>query len=213
MLFAPACDPGNDDASGNDESQSETDTDSDGSTEGTESSSESSSEGGDDTTSSSDGNDTSPSVCECILDQPDYEPPALPTCGEPICDAVMLVDGPDVESGEVVIANPEALDCALTALRDRTPGLLRWSASYYSGIYEDAGYVLIYAAGDAVHRGWGQHDLDYFADPALRFELLAAEHYDACLADPDPIARYDCMIAAPASELELCDAGWSASES
>jgi hypothetical protein len=214
-LLATACETPESDES-NDEQATETETDeSDGTTDESDSTSESSS---DDAESSSDDADTMDTTettettegtqCECIPPTMEDLWPEFPSCGDALCDVAMVVADPESEWEEPMIANPEAVDCALMALRDRTPGVLTWDEEYSFGMYTESGYVLIYDGGEAVHRDWGVDDLNYWASEALRFELLAPEVYEACLADPDPLSRYGCLTAPPQVELEVCDPGW-----
>jgi hypothetical protein len=154
--------------------------------------------------------------CECILDEAevaeDASIPSLPTCGEPLCgDVSGSCDGWCDES-PFELPSPEALECALVALRDRTPGIVTWSWSGNAGQYDEDGYVLINADGTAVRRSWGWSDLLYQADQAELGALPPAEHFDACLADPDDLARFDCMRASLDSTLGVCDEGWSYSK-
>jgi hypothetical protein len=154
--------------------------------------------------------------CECILDEAevaeDASIPSLPTCGESLCgDVSGSCDGWCDES-PFELPSPEALECALVALRDRTPGIVTWSWSGNAGQYDEDGYVLINADGTAVRRSWGWSDLLYQADQAELGALPPAEHFDACLADPDDLARFDCMRASLDSTLGVCDEGWSYSK-
>jgi hypothetical protein len=154
--------------------------------------------------------------CECILDEEGEgaEPtiPSLPSCGEPLCGDVSGSCDGSCDESPFELAYPEALECALVALRDRTPGILTWSWSGNAGQYDDDGYVLINADGTVVRRNWGWSDLSYQAERAELGELPPAEHFDACLADPDDLARFDCMRAELDSMLGVCDEGWSHSK-
>ncbi|MFV8750792.1 hypothetical protein ACNOYE_09600 [Nannocystaceae bacterium ST9] len=220
LLIAQACDLGNDEANANDESQeTETSSSSDSGSDSESSSSSSSTDDAESTSSSSSSDDaetTSSSSddgvvreeCECIPDQELYDPPMMPTCGELLCPTVSQVDGIE---GVPELATPEALICALTALRDRTPGIVTWDSTFNGGQFSEHGYVLIYETGEAVFREWGANDLSYDVTPALRFELPAPEHYDACLANPDDYDRYYCLRQQPNPSLAICDAGWSES--
>lgn len=156
--------------------------------------------------------------CECILEE-DHpgEPttPASPLCGEPLCADVAAGCGGARCGGEgrpFAIDDPAALECALTALRDRTPGIVTWSWSELGGQYDDAGYVLVNADGTAVRRRWGWDDLDYAAGDAVLGALPPPEHFDACLAEADDVARFDCLRGALDSTREVCDDGWTHSE-
>jgi hypothetical protein len=148
--------------------------------------------------------------CECILDEdvsnPDL-PPMSPTCGEPLCPLVSAVDNDD----GFMLDDRAPLDCALTALRDRTPGLLQFSYSESFGQFVDTGYVLILADGRAVRRGWGQQDLSFEVDEAKLGELRPVAQFEGCLADPDSVA-FGCLRQPLAGEDAICDEGWQFSE-
>jgi hypothetical protein len=179
--------------------------------QGTETTDESGDETDDTESSSDDAESTTGDglECECIPEQADNEQPMPPSCGEPLCDIVSEEDGFE---GVPTLATPEALECALTALRDRTPGYVRWGSVFNGGQFSEHGYVLIYANGEAVHREWGAQDLSYVVEPARRFELPDPSHYEACLANADDHERYYCLRQIPIPSIEECEAGWSESD-
>jgi len=158
-----------------------------------------------------------PAGCECILDEDEerYSSsiPSLPTCGEPLCGDVSGSCDGWCDETPFELPSPDALECALMALRDRTPGLVTWSWSGNGGQYDEDGYVLINPDGTAVHRSWGWSDLSYEANQASLASLPPAAHYDACLANPDDLARFDCLRAEINAILGVCDEGWSYSRS
>lgn len=166
-----------------------------------------------DTVDTTDGTDGEP--CECIAEQAEGETPMMPICGDELCGEVLVADDPMAEFGEKLVTTPEELECALTALRDRTPGIVTWSGSFNGGQFSDNGYILIYADGQAVRREWGANDLSYDVDPALRFDLLDPQHYTDCLALPTDDERYSCLRAYPSPNPPpvVCEAGWSESDS
>jgi hypothetical protein len=224
LLLALGCPQGVDEVGADDEAETDTSTDTQtdtstqtgtdtetGTTTGTQTDTSTDTETDTTESSSSDTADTGVLECECIIDQPEDDPPDLPTCGDALCDTAELIDDPEFPDESIpLIVNPEAVDCALMALRDRTPGFVQWYALTSYGMDKDRGYVLIYEDGvEGVHRDWYTHDLDYFASPARRFELLPPDHYDSCLAYPDSVSRYGCLIAEPQAELEICDEGWA----
>jgi len=160
--------------------------------------------------------------CECIPQQ-DEDPensivrPLPPTCGESLCAEVVA----DCENGgkdnvclgpPFTLEDPAALECALTALRDRTPGRLDWDYTANQGVVDQDGYILILEDGRAVRRSWSLYDLDFEAGDAELGELTDAAVFDACLVEPDDIARFDCMRSALASVTAVCNEGWSGSE-
>ena len=142
--------------------------------------------------------------CMCIADQSmDQSTPLAPTCGTLLCPrADYDYDNPEQ------LPNTDDIDCALTALRDRTPGFVRWYVSSGGGQETDEGYILINADGTAVHRHWGNADLAFIADDAVFGELRPAADYDACLANADPLQRLACLRQTLASESAVCDPGW-----
>lgn len=152
--------------------------------------------------------------CECIEDQPvpeianTPEVPAAPTCGQPLCSTVSGACTTKCFDGTFVLDDAAALTCALEALRDRTPGVVRWSFSENTGQFDDAGYILIRDDGRAVRRSWGWQDLSYVAGDAVLGELRPAAEYDACLAEPDDLMRFDCMRETLAAQEAVCDEGW-----
>ena len=149
--------------------------------------------------------------CECIPDDVNKgnpDTPSSPTCGEALCPDVSLSCSGYCSDGEAVLDDAAALECALTALRDRTPGLVTWSWRENVGQYEDDGYVLVNADGTAVRRNWGWSDLEYEASSAVLGELPPPEHFDACLAEADDNARFECLRGALGPSIETCDEGW-----
>jgi hypothetical protein len=229
-LLASACVVPETDDTNDDLGMETEDTETDGSTDESDESESDSSSSSDDAESSSSSSssddvdtadtledtaesDTDGDQCECIPEQEDYEPPMMPTCGDMLCDSVNSADDPDEEFGKLV-TNPEALECALIALRDRTPGIVAWSSSFNGGQFSDTGYVLIDATGEAIRREWGANDLSYDVDPALRFDLPEPSYYEDCLANPTDSERYYCLRAYPAPDPApfVCEAGWSESD-
>jgi hypothetical protein len=160
--------------------------------------------------------------CECIPQQ-DEDPngstaqPLPPTCGDSLCAEVVA----DCENGgkrnmclrpPFTLEDPAALECALTALRDRTAGRLDWNYTASGGVADQFGYILILDDGRAVLRSWSIHDLEFEAEDAELGELADAATFDACLAEADDLARFDCMRNALASTTAVCNEGWSGSK-
>jgi hypothetical protein len=148
--------------------------------------------------------DTGPDAtpCECIPDD-DFDrvdTPSAPTCGETLCPTIEVGD-------DDVVMNPEAVDCALMALRDRTPGIITWHYSINAGQYSDTGYLLIVEDGRAIQRWWGAEDKSYTIDAALLGELQTAAYFDDCLAEPEAIMRYHCVRSELAAIDVVCHEG------
>ena len=154
-------------------------------------------------------------ICDCIPVE-GIEPfmpwdPSLPTCPAeacPVIEAQTSTQGGTGGDEETVVMNPEAVTCALEALRDRTPKLLRWDEDIDGWGY-NAGYVFIRDDGLAIHRAWSRLDLDGEVGDAVLGELHSADHFQGCLDDPDETARLDCARAPLASSSLVCDQGWN----
>lgn len=197
------------------------DTTSDTSSSVTQTSATSSSDTATDTSASDTDTDTDTggpiAGCECILDEVPTDPnsgPAAPTCGESICPLVVGGCVDDVCDGGApfVLDDPAALDCALTALRDRTPGLVTWSYSEGSGFVTQDGYLLIDEDVTVVWRDWIREDLNFTVSDAVLGELPPAATYEACLADPVDVTRFNCLTDPLATQLGVCDEGWECVE-
>lgn len=146
-------------------------------------------------------------VCPCIVHEPDggTTAPMLPTCAAESCAVVTVNCSPDC--GEFTLTTPEALTCALEALRDRTPGLLRWSLD--AGPTTDHGYVWIHDDGTAIWRRWGWEGLGFQVSPAQIVALPASEVYTQCLGEGSDDARFDCLRQELAGARDpVCDEGW-----
>lgn len=146
-------------------------------------------------------------VCPCIVNEPDggTTAPMLPTCAAETCAVVTVNCSPDC--GEFTLTTPEALTCALEALRDRTPGLLRWSLD--AGPTTDHGYVWIHDDGTAIWRRWGWEGLGFQVSPAQIVTLPASEVYTQCLGEGSDDARFDCLRQELAGARDpVCDEGW-----
>lgn len=158
-----------------------------------------------------------PPECACIVDDPGVEwvDPSLPTCVESICPRVdaAFVENENCDTwcdGNVEL-DAAALECALVALRDRTPGLIRWSLAIEAEAKTDQGYVWIHDDGTAIWRKWESHDLGFNASAAQVVTLPASEVYTDCLAEPSEQVRFDCLRQSLSSPDNLvCDEAWTA---
>lgn len=162
------------------------------------------------------GTDSGPGIpgCECIVDEDDENPPDVPsgpTCGESTCPEVSASCPGECDSESFEVSDPAALECALTALRDRTPGLLTWSTSENAGQFEDSAYILIHEDGTAVTRTYGWQDLSYVVSDATLGPLRDAAFYTTCLEAETDFQRFSCLRA-ELSGTDVCDEGWSYDE-
>jgi hypothetical protein len=201
-------------SSGVEAGESGTDSESSGSSEG-ESTGETTGETtdtstGETTDTSTDTSGEPPEACACIVDQPggDSESPQLPICGELLCPEIVAQS-----IGLVPVVNvndPDALECAITALRDRSPGQLAWTQISAGDLQQSwYGYVLINEDGSVIRRTWFRSDVNLQVGDAEFGELEPPETYDACLQNPDISARFFCLETPLASVDAVCDEGWS----
>lgn len=158
-----------------------------------------------------------PAECACILDEEPADPnsePSNPICGGSPCPRVVgeCVDAYCELGGVFELVDPTTLECALVALRDRTPGVLTWSFDEGSGIHTDDGYLLVNADGTAVRRHWDREDLNFEVSDAVLGPLPAAAVFDACLAEPDARTRFDCLRIELEQPAATCDEGWTCGE-
>jgi hypothetical protein len=221
-----ACDVGNKDIGADEvaedtvgDTESSGDTES-GDTEDTESSGDTDTIGGtvgtedtdtDDATATAEDTNTSDTGqafqgCDCIDDEMGFSGsnlPNQPTCGQSPCETIVLSGNPF----DVVVENPEALDCAIAALRDRAEGdVLTWEA--FAGSQQtEFGYISIVQDEQAVVRYWGLDDKSYSVSDAELGDLAPAATYEACLAEPDPALRWECMRTPLATVDFVCDEG------
>jgi hypothetical protein len=155
--------------------------------------------------------------CECVLDEDPVDMCAAytaPICGETLCPLTSgdCAEGYCGKGGPFGLADAAALECALMALRDRTPGIVEWSLvegdPANGPTRNEDGYVLVNADGSAVRRHTTREDLGYVVSDAVLGELPPADAFDACLADPDDLARFECLRAELEPALGVCDEAW-----
>lgn len=154
-------------------------------------------------------------ACPCIVDDPgnDWIDPSLPTCADPICPKAVAVYQLecDTDCSNDDDIDTEAVDCALVALRDRSPGLLLWSHEFFDSVKRTKGYLWIRGDGSAIWREWEEFDLTFTVQAAQIVELPTSEAYAQCLADPDPRHRFECLRQSLAGPDNLvCDEAWVA---
>lgn len=155
-------------------------------------------------------------ACACILDEPytGLQPagtlPMGPTCGDSPCAPVTGSCPDDGEGGcNIVLDDADALACALTALRDRTPGVLSWSVADPAQMLDPGGYVLVLDDGRAIARSFRAEDLSGSVSDATLGALDDAAVFDACLLEGDGQVRFDCLTQLSLSDPSTCDTGWT----
>ena len=99
----------------------------------------------------------------------------------------------------------EAVDCAVAALRDGTPGVIAFAQSvdlHYSGI---EGFIRIGQNRTGLTRTWEYGDLDVSESEAVLVTLQDPAYFEACAALA-PYDRYECLKAwSQGDPLEICD--------
>lgn len=151
-------------------------------------------------------------ACACVPDEemPEWAPPPAPTCGEQLCPPVVALGYDYGEEGDFTLVSPPALDCALMALRDRTPGMITWSwQDSPGGAFHDEGYVIVLDEDTGIRRDWGAHDLSFEISDAQLGRLSDPAWFDACLGLEDELARFDCLRKVRVEVRQVCDEGWS----
>lgn len=138
--------------------------------------------------------------CCCFAHSPECAEPTQVLCEATVaCDDIQAVFG-----GDVPVLNPEALECALTALRDRTPGQIR---VMYSQAMSDtvSSWLFLYVQADGTvfeNEGTGP---DEYALALVHRSLPPADVFEQCLLEPDLAARLVCVeMASDGEQLEQC---------
>lgn len=72
--------------------------------------------------------------------------------------------------------------------------------------------MLIHDDGTAVTRSWGWSELAYDASNAVLGLLSSPARFEACLAEPEDRARFECLRWPRQSSIRVCDEGWSYSK-
>jgi len=130
-------------------------------------------------------------------------------CGEEptqvLCEATVACDDIMHVSADNLVENPEALECALTALRDRTPGQIRVRSRYSLADVVD-GWLFLYVQADGtVFANNGATADDPHASEIVHRQLPPADVFEQCLLEPDPATRLACVEMALYGEpLETC---------
>lgn len=137
-------------------------------------------------TGSDDSTTADPQPCACTPEKSE-----TPSCGDQLCDTA-------VSDEFYVLANPDALLCALEALRDRTPGYVKWAWNE-GGMHSSLGYVLILPDHTAIYRVWGTWDADFSVPPE---HVLLADPcvFEQCLDGPS----FNCLAELPRTHLDYC---------
>ncbi|MDC0670841.1 hypothetical protein [Nannocystis radixulma] len=141
--------------------------------------------------------------CCCFADAPNCASPTVVTCEAVVaCDDIVVTS-----NDQPVIQNPEALECALTALRNRTPGQIRviypWGEPEPDGPQE---WLFLYLRDDgSVFEQSGANADDVYTSELVRRSLQPPEVFEQCLLEADPFIQLECIEKVSFGEpLETC---------
>ncbi|MCY1055364.1 hypothetical protein [Nannocystis sp. SCPEA4] len=143
--------------------------------------------------------------CCCFADAPGCESPTVVMCEAVVaCDDIVVVASAD----QPVLQNPEALECALTALRDRTPGQIR-VISHWGDEPDPKGpqeWAFLYLRDDgSVFEQSGANADDVYTSELVRRSLQSPEVFEQCLLEADPFVQLECIEKVAFGEpLETC---------
>lgn len=139
-----------------------------------------------------------PEVCTCAE-------PSVSACAGSICSlASATCDYECPDENDYEVDDTEALDCVLTALRDRTAGVVSWSWNEGGGYATEQINVAILDDGTALIDGSASEDLAECELATRHVELRPDSHFDACLAEEDPSSRFLCLRQAVDRTLFTC---------
>jgi hypothetical protein len=142
-------------------------------------------------------------ACEC-------DPEVEEGCGPQVCPVAFL----HCEQGCAVTSQGdeeiEHMDCALAALRDRTPGFVAWVFTQDEDPSWSWTGVRIFADGSAaiLRRVTGpcqaEDDPIAVTGPDETILLKDAAYFDGCLAEADPLERFRCLQEPVRTALSAC---------
>ena len=119
------------------------------------------------------------------------------TCGGWACPMLKARCEPAGSEGctEEFMVDEAALDCVLEHLIAGEEGLVAWEFSADGNVSVDGGFVALLPDRQALARSWKRFDLAGKNSPAGVVPLKSKEYFEACKAEPELRARFDCAIA------------------
>jgi hypothetical protein len=150
--------------------------------------------------------------CACLPDvaQPTGDMLATPSCMPMLCAVEASCEAfrtSDCYPRESLMVDERALSCALTALRERTPGVVRWNLDVSLGFANRNGYVVILPDGRLITRSASREDRGQTLGDAIIGAPPTVASFDECLADPDLRSRFDCLVFDAGAPSVVCEDG------
>jgi hypothetical protein len=142
-------------------------------------------------------------ACECDPEAEDE------SCGEQVCPVAFLHcerDCAAISQGDEEI---EHMDCVLSAMQARTPGFVAWVFTQDVAPSWSWTGLRIFADGSAAILRRATASCQAEGPPASSGPdetvlLKDVAYFDACLAEPDPVARFRCMQEPVEAALSEC---------
>lgn len=125
-------------------------------------------------------------------------------CGGSLCSGEFGISCESECQGDEPIENEAALQCALEALRDRTPGKLGWFTSEFIGQFSSSTDAYILDDGHILLRRSGDADLCSYTGPDSAHTLADAAHFEGCLALATARERWTCLHEGVLSQVAEC---------
>ncbi|MDC0668626.1 hypothetical protein [Nannocystis radixulma] len=130
------------------------------------------------------------------------------TCVEQLCENFGVSCDDDECAPGHPVDNEDAVQCALEALRDRTPGTIRWySRVLLHDTGNDSGHdttVRIRPDGSVIVHVISRADRCTIYDPVTANSLPEPAYFEGCLGLATAPERFECLTAAQLDELVEC---------
>jgi hypothetical protein len=182
-----------------------------------------------DVTTGESGTDTGEPL-DCAFPAPPSDEPASPdvapecacvddmgtlSCASPLCPAItgdcLMGEFGQCQGGWDY--DEAAIECALLAARDGTPGTLTWYFSPDTGFSSHGGFFHIVEQRRAIHQSRSWFDLGGDVSDTILWQMRDAAHFDGCLALSGTCERLGCLFSGMTdTPLSLCLPGFLVSD-